>query len=36
LIAAFQAKDLVLIGDLFEYEIAPRIDRLLPLLERCA
>lgn len=36
LIAAFHAKDLVLIGDLFEYEIAPRIDRLLPLLERCA
>jgi hypothetical protein len=36
LISAFDAKDLVLIGDLFEYEIAPRIERLLPILERCS
>jgi hypothetical protein len=35
LISAFDAKDLVLIGDLFEYEVAPRIGRLLPLLEKC-
>ncbi len=33
LVSAFDAKDLVLIGDLFEYEIAPRLGRLLPLLE---
>ncbi len=35
LVAAFDARDLVLIGDLFEYEVAPRIDRLIPLLQRC-
>ncbi len=35
LVAAFDAKDLVLIGDLFEYEVAPRIEKLIPLLERC-
>lgn len=33
LVAAFDAKDSVLIGDLLEYEIAPRITRLMPLLE---
>jgi hypothetical protein len=30
---AFEIKDSVLIGDLFEYEIAPRTDRLVKLLE---
>ncbi len=35
LLAAFDARDLVLIGDLFEYEVAPRVDRLVPLLQRC-
>jgi hypothetical protein len=35
LIEAFDSKDLVLIGDLFEYEVAPRLTRLLPTLERC-
>jgi hypothetical protein len=34
LIAAFDAKDTVLIGDLLEYEAAPRITALLPLLEK--
>jgi hypothetical protein len=34
LIAAFDAKDTVLIGDLLEYEAAPRIAALLPLLEK--
>jgi hypothetical protein len=33
LVAAFGAKDSVLIGDLLEYEIAPRMARLAPLLE---
>jgi hypothetical protein len=33
LVAAFNAKDSVLIGDLLEYEVAPRITRLMPLLE---
>jgi hypothetical protein len=33
LVAAFGAKDTVLIGDLLEYEIAPRMERLAPLLE---
>ncbi|MDR1316440.1 MAG: hypothetical protein LBK13_06160 [Spirochaetales bacterium] len=32
LTSAFQARDSVLIGDLFEYEIAPRTDRLAELL----
>ncbi len=36
LIAAFDAKDTVLIGDLIEYEAAPRIGALVPLLERHA
>ncbi len=36
LIAAFDAKDTVLIGDLLEYEAAPRIGALIPLLERHA
>jgi hypothetical protein len=34
LVAAFDARDLVLIGDLFEYEVAPRMDRLIPVLRR--
>jgi len=33
LVAAFDAKDSVLIGDLLEYEVAPRITRLIPFLE---
>ncbi len=36
IISAFDARDFVLIGDLFEYEVAPRIGKLLPLLEKCA
>jgi hypothetical protein len=32
LTGAFEARDSVLIGDLFEYEIAPRTDRLAELL----
>ena len=32
LVSAFDAKDSVLIGDLLEYEIAPRIEKLMPLL----
>ena len=28
-LAAFDARDSVLIGDLFEYEIAPRVEALL-------
>ncbi len=35
ILEAFASKDLVLIGDLFEYEVAPRLTRLLPALERC-
>jgi hypothetical protein len=35
ILEAFDSKDLVLIGDLFEYEVAPRLTRLLPALERC-
>jgi hypothetical protein len=35
LIEAFDARDLVLIGDLFEYEVAPRLTGLLPALQRC-
>ena len=34
LVAAFGTKDSVLIGDLLEYEIAPRMQRLAPLLGR--
>lgn len=34
LVAAFDAKDSVLIGDLLEYEITPRMQRLAPLLEK--
>ena len=34
LAGAFGSKDSVLIGDLLEYEITPRVQRLLPLLER--
>ncbi|HUI69350.1 MAG TPA: hypothetical protein VL354_02445, partial [Spirochaetia bacterium] len=33
LVAAFDAKDSVLIGDLLEYEVAPRVTRLIPFLE---
>jgi hypothetical protein len=33
LVSAFDAKDSVLIGDLLEYEITPRIERLAPVLE---
>jgi hypothetical protein len=36
LAAAFDARDAILIGDLLEYEVAPRMDRLTPLLERTA
>ena len=36
LAAAFGAKDSVLIGDLLEYEVAPRVTRLMPLLEHGA
>ena len=35
-VAAFDAKDTVLLGDLLEYEAAPRIAALLPLLEETA
>ena len=34
LVSAFDAKDSVLIGDLLEYEITPRIERLAPVLEQ--
>ncbi len=34
LVGAFDAKDSVLIGDLLEYEVTPRVQKLLPLLER--
>ncbi len=33
LVAAFDSRDSVLIGDLLEYEIAPRVEKLAPLLE---
>jgi hypothetical protein len=33
LAGAFDAKDSILIGDLLEYEVAPRVTRLMPLLE---
>jgi hypothetical protein len=33
LVSAFDAHDAVLIGDLLEYEVAPRMERLMPLLE---
>jgi hypothetical protein len=36
LVAAFGVKDSVLIGDLLEYEVAPRVTRLMPLLEQGA
>jgi hypothetical protein len=36
LVAAFGTKDSVLIGDLLEYEIAPRMQRLAPLLEKAS
>jgi hypothetical protein len=34
LVSAFDAKDSVLIGDLLEYEITPRIEKLAPVLEK--
>jgi len=34
LVAAFDAKDSVLIGDLLEYEVAPRVTKLMPFLEK--
>jgi hypothetical protein len=34
ILQAFDARDFVLIGDLFEYEVAPRLGRLAPLLEK--
>ena len=36
LVAAFDARDTVLIGDLLEYEIAPRVEKLAPLLKASA
>jgi hypothetical protein len=33
LVSAFDARDSILIGDLLEYEITPRIERLAPVLE---
>jgi hypothetical protein len=33
LVAAFGSRDSVLIGDLLEYEVAPRMERIAPLLE---
>ncbi|MGO9309868.1 MAG: hypothetical protein ACLQDL_12680 [Spirochaetia bacterium] len=33
LVAAFGSRDSVLIGDLLEYEVAPRIEKIAPLLE---
>jgi hypothetical protein len=33
LVSAFDVKDTVMIGDLLEYEISPRMERLAPLLE---
>ena len=36
LVAAFDAKDSVLIGDLLEYEVSPRLEKILPLLEEIA
>jgi hypothetical protein len=34
LVAAFGSKDSVLIGDLLEYEVAPRMEKIVPLLEK--
>ena len=34
LVAAFGSRDSVLIGDLLEYEVAPRMEKIAPLLER--
>ena len=34
LVAAFGSRDSVLIGDLLEYEVAPRVEKITPLLER--
>jgi hypothetical protein len=33
LVGAFDSRDSVLIGDLLEYEVAPRVERIMPLLE---
>lgn len=35
-LAAFDAKDFILVGDILEYEIAPRLEGLSSLLARCA
>ena len=34
LVDAFGSRDSVLIGDLLEYEVAPRMERIAPLLEK--
>jgi hypothetical protein len=34
LVAAFGSRDSVLIGDLLEYEVAPRMEKIVPLLEK--
>ncbi len=34
LVGAFDSRDSVLIGDLLEYEVAPRMEKIAPLLER--
>jgi hypothetical protein len=34
LVAAFGSRDSVLIGDLLEYEVAPRLEKIAPLLEK--
>ena len=34
LVAAFGSRDSVLIGDLLEYEVAPRMEKIAPLLEK--
>jgi len=36
LLEAFDARDSVLIGDLMEYEIAPRLERLRSILQELA
>jgi hypothetical protein len=36
ILGAFDAKDFILVGDLFEYEVAPRLGKLSALLARCA
>jgi hypothetical protein len=36
LVSAFDTRDSVLIGDILEYEIAPRMVRIAPLLENAS